>query len=118
MPAMPNPMCACLQGWSKKKTKPVLRLQAICALTELPTFPDVSLDTMTKAAEDGDEYVRGGAGYLKLKIDGTYTPTSQVFRFDRFTGQSGHAGIGPQEFPSLEDIRSKREESGQPADGR
>ena len=102
----------------EQETKPVLRLQAICALTDLPKFPDVSLDTMTKAAEDGDEYVRGGAGYLKLKIDGTYTPTSQVFRFDMFTGQSGHAGIGPQEFPSLEDIRSKREESGQPADGR
>ncbi|RYH02518.1 choline-sulfatase [Salipiger sp. IMCC34102] len=74
---------------------PRLRLQALDALHWLPLMPEVSLPVVAGLAEDTDEYLRGSAGYLKLRLEGTYDPSSTVFRFDLFK-PTGHAGTkGP-----------------------
>lgn len=79
------------QEWVERLTAVVrderddrIRLQALDALGALPLFPDVSLALMTELAEYHDEYVRGAAGYLKLKLEQSYDPAKKVFRFDLF----------------------------------
>jgi arylsulfatase A-like enzyme len=61
-----------------------VRLQALDALCALPPHPEISLTLMQELAVDPEEYVRGIAGYLKLRLEETYTPASKVFRFDLF----------------------------------
>lgn len=73
---------------------PRVRVQAINALTYLPMHPDLALDAVTAAADDDDEYVRGAAEYLRLRLRGEYRPDSQVFNFERFMAAVGPAAAG------------------------
>ncbi|GLQ56535.1 sulfatase-like hydrolase/transferase [Devosia nitrariae] len=79
---------------------PRLRLQALCALTEMPHPSRVSLPVIAGLIEDEDEYVRGAAGYLKRRLEGSYEPSSKIFRYDLFR-QSGHSGLPVHAFPRL-----------------
>ena len=81
-----EPSIALLCAIVDHETNPRLRLQAIEALTYLPHRPDIALGTVTRAAADADEYVRGAAEYLRLGLTGEYRPDSHVFRFDLYTG--------------------------------
>jgi arylsulfatase A-like enzyme len=63
---------------------PKLRLQGLIALTEMQYDPSIALPLASELSEDPDEYVRGAATYLKLRLDGNYTPQSKVFRHDLF----------------------------------
>ena len=88
-----------------------IRLKALAALTDLPLFPGISLDVVAAAAEEPGQYIRGAAGYLKLKLEGSYEPGSKIFRYDLFLKHmEGHSGIGPQSFPELSNLRSARHE--------
>ncbi|WDR03108.1 helix-turn-helix domain-containing protein [Devosia algicola] len=40
----------------------------------------------TVAARDTDEYVRGAAEYLRLRLAGAYLPSRNVFKFDLYSG--------------------------------
>ncbi|WBU63906.1 sulfatase-like hydrolase/transferase [Paracoccus aerodenitrificans] len=71
---------------------PRLRLRAIEALTWLPPHPQISLAAVTAAANDSDEYIRGAAEYLRLKLTDEYRPNSPVFRFDMPLSH-GHSGL-------------------------
>jgi hypothetical protein len=77
---------------------PRLRLQALEALTYLPLRPALSLEVVSRAAGDADEYVRGAAEYLRLRLAGEYRPDSNVFRFDLYRG-GPQAGM-PHRIPA------------------
>ncbi len=89
----PNASIAKLTEIVANMEEPRLRLQAVCALTWLPLRPDLSLDVITAAAGDVDEYIRGAAEYLRLRLINQYVPTSNVFKFDLYSGgaQAGMA---------------------------
>ncbi len=74
-----------------------LRLQALESLHYLPMYPEISLPLVAALSDDLEEYIRGAAGYLKLRLEGTYGPQARVFRFDLFR-PSGHSGL---ESPSV-----------------
>lgn len=82
---------AALTGIAGNDDNNRLQLRAMEALHYLPLYPTISLDLMRHLAESSDEYVRGAAGYLKLRLEGAYEPTSPIFRFDLFRpgAQSG-----------------------------
>ena len=85
-----------------------IRLKAITALTALPLFPEISRDVIAKAVDEPSEYIRGAAGYLLHKLDGTYTPDSPIFDRDLFLKHmEGHSGIGPQSFPTIDSIKAQ-----------
>lgn len=83
-----------------------LRLQALEALHYLPLHPEVSRPLARRLAEDEDEYLRGAAGYLELRLDGSYRPDSSVFRFDLFKS-TGHTGL-PTASPRVEPAAPRR----------
>jgi len=80
--------------------QPRLRLQAVNALTAFEHDRAISLQAVEQLVSDDDEYVRGAAGYLALKLKGAYTPHSKIFRFDLFK-PSGHSGLPGQTFPRI-----------------
>lgn len=82
----PEPYVALLCDIVARKGNDRLRLQALEALTYLPPRPGLAIATVTRAASDADEYVRGAAEYLRLRLTGEYRPESNVFRFDLYTG--------------------------------
>lgn len=82
----PDPYIRQLCNMVATGTNNRLRLQALDALTYLPLRREIELDTITRAAADTDEYVRGAAEYLRLLLLGEYRPESQVFRFDLYAG--------------------------------
>jgi arylsulfatase A-like enzyme len=93
----PDPQIELLCNIVATDTNDRLRLQALDALTYLPHRPAIALETITHAAADADEYVRGAAEYLRLQLLGEYSPKSQVFRFDLYAGgaQAGMAHRTP-----------------------
>lgn len=89
-----------LTGLISSESNPRLRLQALCALTEMPHPADISLPVVAGLVEDEDEYVRGAAACLKLRLEGRYEPSSRIFRYDLFR-PTGHSGLPGQTFPRL-----------------
>ncbi|WP_329580676.1 sulfatase [Streptomyces sp. NBC_01361] len=61
-----------------------VRIEALNALTQLePDALHPHHRVVAAAADDEDEYVRGAGLYLLFRIEGTYTPETLVFRWDK-----------------------------------
>ena len=83
----PDHSVALLVSMLDGENHPRLRLQAVEALIYLPLRPRIlALAAATRAAADIDEYVRGAAEYLRLRLTGRYEPESRIFRFDLYSG--------------------------------
>jgi arylsulfatase A-like enzyme len=86
-----------------------IRMKALAALTALPLMPDISRPVVVQGAEAPSADLRGAAGYLLMRLDQTYTPAAKIFNHALFLKHmEGHSGIGPQAFPTLDDITMER----------
>ncbi|WP_068300025.1 sulfatase [Pararhodobacter sp. CCB-MM2] len=86
-----------------------IRIKALAALTALPPYPAISRATVAEAAEEDSQDVIGAAGYLLHLLDGSYTPQTRIFNYDKFLKHmEGHSGIGPQSFPDPDTLRPRR----------
>ncbi|MCR5880010.1 sulfatase-like hydrolase/transferase [Phenylobacterium sp. J367] len=56
-----------------------VKLQAINALQRLGAAARPALPAAERAAATGDEYLKNSARYLKLKLNGHYTPSTPIF---------------------------------------
>ncbi|GAA3791931.1 sulfatase-like hydrolase/transferase [Amycolatopsis tucumanensis] len=84
---------AVLSGLSAAAHPAPVRLEALNALTALPPeHVRPFRDTVAAAADDDHEYVRGAGRYLLFQIEGTYTPQSPVFLWERFAFTAQGAG--------------------------
>ncbi|MFE0156506.1 sulfatase-like hydrolase/transferase [Nonomuraea sp. NPDC059007] len=64
-----------------------VRLEALNALTALAD--ESTREVVAAAAADDDEYIRGAGRYLLFQLDGSYTPASRVFQWERLRSPKG-----------------------------
>jgi arylsulfatase A-like enzyme len=84
---------ACLADFARTTHTPSVRLEAFAALTALgPETVAPYRDVVAEAAEEPDEYCSNAARYLLFRIDGTYTPQTVVFDFERLLAFAAKAG--------------------------
>lgn len=84
---------ACLAEFARATHAPSVRLEAFAALTALgPETVAPYRDVVAAAAEEPDEYCGNAARYLLFRIDGTYTPQTVVFDFERLLALASQAG--------------------------
>jgi hypothetical protein len=80
-------------------------MKALAALAALPLMPEISRETVVDANQATSTDLCNAAGYLLHLMDGTYLPQTKVFDQAHFLkNMEGHSGIGPQSFPTMDDI--------------
>jgi len=74
-----NEAVAALRQLLRERSDAPVLLQALNALTYIGDIAAPAEAELLSMVDHRDEYVRGAARYLKLKLGGTYTPESVVF---------------------------------------
>ena len=96
---------AALTELSSARHSKWVRMKALAALAALPLMPEISRETVVDANQATSTDLCNAAGYLLHLMDGTYTPQTKVFDQAHFLkNMEGHSGIGPQSFPTMDDI--------------